>query len=253
MVRPEVVDYLRENLSKFQAEDLRRQLNQEGVSDVDFDDSLVVARGNPKTVPSAPTKPAASERRQAVKLALFLGSGLLLLLGLTMLVSSKPGAGSQPAAATSTGETGYIGHAGWVVRLPSDYAAVSEFRDASKTVQTVYFCPRGTDPTSFIDTSLYGQLGIVRLVVAPSEFPPNPTGVARLSNAVSGNLRSEKFAVKNISIGTLPGVQANVLSPQPRVEAYILGQNEEYFFYGGQEDEIWRAIVLSLRDAHSEN
>ena len=39
----------------------------------------------------------------------------------------------------------------------------------------------------------------------------------------------------------------------PRVEAYILGQNDLYFFYAGQEDDIWRDIVLSLRDAHSEN
>ena len=35
--------------------------------------------------------------------------------------------------------------------------------------------------------------------------------------------------------------------------AFVLGQDQMYFFSAGQEDDIWRDIVLSLRDAHTEN
>jgi hypothetical protein len=62
----------------------------------------------------------------------------------------------------------------------------------------------------------------------------------------------EKFAMKTIQVGTLPGVQVNVLAPFPRVEAYVLGKTSLYYFYAGQEDSVWRDIVMSLRDAHSE-
>ena len=119
----------------------------------------------------------------------------------------------------------------------------------------MHFCKKGADPTNFLDEGLFGQMGIVRLEVSPRPFPANPTGLANLSAAVSRKASShgEKFILKNIQVGTLPGVQANIQSPFPRVEAYILGQNDLYFFYGGQEDDVWRDIVLSLRDARSEN
>ncbi len=47
-----------------------------------------------------------------------------------------------------------------------------------------------------------------------------------------------------------PGLILKVTVPR---NAYLLGQSDLYFFYGGQEDDVWRDIVLSLRDAHSEN
>ncbi len=251
MVLPQVVDYLRAHLPTFDAEDLRLQLREEGISEQDFQDSLAVARSNPKA-PPAPTVrlKAPPDRKKAMILAAALGSVLLLVLAAMMMM--KP-ATEKPAAAASSGESGYVGHAGWVVRLPPNYVGVSAYRDAEKTDEVVHFCPRGTDPTNFIDKELFGQMGIVRLEAAPSEFPPNPAGLARLSQAVARKLRNTKFTTKNIQIATLPGVQANILSPTPHIETYVLGQNELYFFYGGQEDEIWRAIVLSLRDAHSEN
>jgi hypothetical protein len=254
MVRPEVVDYLRENLTKFQAEDLRLQLKDEGVTEVDFQDSLAVARSNPRTVTMRLTAPAdkTASRLAAIKLALFLGSALLLVLGVMTLLASKPPAPAKSAAA-ATGESGFVGHSGWVVRLPPNYTGVTEFPDASKTEEIVHFCPNDTDPTNFIDEDLYGQLGIIRLHVAPSDFPQNPAGIAGLTRAITGRLRGEKYVLKNIQIATLPGVQVNVQSPLPRVEVYVLGQSQVYFFYGGQEDQVWRDIVLSLRDAHSEN
>lgn len=254
MMRPEVVNYLRENLPKFSVEALRRQLAEEGVSDIDFEHCLAEALRGPKTVPaSKKPKPAG----KAAKLMLVAGLALIVGVGLYAL-SQKPSAPPAPDASTSapsSGESGYVGSRGWVVRLPKDYVGVSQFKDESKTVEIVHFCKRGTDPTNFLNDGLFGQMGIVRLTIAPSDFPANPTGAANLANAVSRRIasRGEKYVMKNIQIGTLVGVQVNVQSPFPRIEAYVLGRNDLYFFYAGQEDEIWRDIVLSLRDAHSEN
>ncbi len=254
MLRPEVVEYLRENLPKHSVEALRRQLSEEGVSDVDFEHCLADALRGPKT------KAAAKKAKPAGKAAKFLlMGGLALIVGVALFAlaqkSAPPTPPAEPPPATGSGESGFVGSKGWVVRLPKDYVGVSEFKDSGKSDELVHFCKRGTDPTNFIDEGLYGQLGIVRLEVAPSPFPPNLTGAASLANAVSRKTAAhgEKFILKNIQIGTLPGVQVNVQSPFPRVEAYILGQSDLYFFFGGQEDDVWRDIVLSLRDAHSEN
>lgn len=256
MVKPEVVEYLRANLPKHPVEALRKQLAEEGVSDLDFEHCLAEALRGPKTVPtSRKTKNAASGG--AAKVMLFAGLALILGVGLYALMQkpAAPASGGKTTTDSSTGESGFVGAHGWVVRLPKDYAGYSEFTDSSKSVEVVHFCKRGTDPTNFLNEGLFGPMGIVRLTVAPTQFPPNPTGAVNLANAVSRKItaRNEKFVMKNIQIATLPGVQVNVQAPFPRVEAYILGQRELYFFYAGQEDEIWRDIVLSLRDAHSEN
>ena len=251
MLRPEVVQYLRENLPKHSVDALRRQLHEEGVSEIDFEHSLADALRGPKSAPTSRKKNPASK---ASRLALM--GGLVLVTGAVLFafsrISSSPAPAPEPAAAS--GESGFVGAHGWVVRLPADYAGVSEFKDSSKTDEIVHFAKRGTDPTNFLDEGLYGQMGIVRLEVAPSQFPPNLTGAASLANAVRNKTAAhgEKYIMKTIQIGTLPGVQVNIQSPFPRVEAYILGRNDLYFFSGGQEDEIWRDIVLSLRDAHSE-
>ena len=252
MILPEVVDYLRENISKHPVEALRRQLQGEGVSDIDFEQCLAEALRGPKT------QTMARKKKPAGKAAKFLLVGsVLLLIGAALLALVQKSPTPAPAAenAASTGESGFVGAHGWVVRLPKDYAGFSQFKDSSKSVEIVHFCKRGTDPTNFLDEGLYGELGIVRLEVAPSDFPPNLTGASSLASAVSRKTTShgEKFVMKTIQIGTLPGVQVNIQAPFPRVEAYVLGQSDVYFFYGGQEDDVWRDIVLSLRDAHSEN
>lgn len=257
MVRPEVVEYLKQNLQKFPVEDLRRQLYAEGVSDIDFEQCLTEALRAPKPVPTS-RKTVKKPASKAAKLMLIAGLALIGGVGLYALSQKSPAPAAPAAApepAASTGESGFVGAHGWVVRLPKDYVGMSEFKDSSKAVETVHFCKRGTDPTNFLNDGLFGQMGIVRLTVLPSEFPPNPTGAANLANAVSRKTTAhgEKFVMKSIQIGTLPGVQVNVQAPFPRVEAYVLGQGDLYFFYAGQEDDIWRDIVLSLRDARSEN
>lgn len=254
MMRPEVVEYLRQNLSKFPVDALRRQLYEEGVSDIDFEHCMTEALRSPK--PVASTRKTNKPAGKAAKLILAAGVLLILFVGLYALMQKPSAPKAAPAdATTSSGESGFVGADGWVIRLPKDYVGSSEFKDSSKRVEIVHFAKRGTDPTNFLNEGLFGEMGIVRLTVAPSDFPPNPTGAANLANAVSRRTagHGEKFVLKNIQIGTLPGVQVNIQAPFPRVEAYVLGQNDLYFFYAGAEDDIWRDIVLSLRDAHSEN
>ena len=256
MVRPEVVQYLRDNLPNHPVEALQRQLKEEGVSDIDFEQNLADALLGPKALPPPVKKKV--PRNAAIRLVFI---GLLLILGAALLVLSRKSASPTPSApppkppeAAGSGESGFIGAHGWVVRLPKDYVGLSEFKDSSKTDEIVHFSKRGTDPTNFLDEGLYGEMGIVRLEISPRPFPANMTGAASLAAAVRSKTvsRGETYVMKTIQIGTLPGVQVNIQTPFPRVEAYILGQNDLYFFYGGQEDDIWRDIVFSLRDAHSE-
>ncbi len=251
MIRNEVVFYLRENIPKFPVEILREQLAKEGVSERDFQQSLSAALRSPMA-----QEPPKDPRHKALKLLLAAAALVIAFIAFSML-PGKPQKTRAPAlnGDSESGESGFIGANGWVVRLPKDYIGSSEFKDSTKTMQIVHFSKRGTDPTNFLNEGLFGQMGIIRMTVSPSQFPANQTGVATLSSLVSRKTsdRGEKFTSKPLQIGSLSGIQINIQSPFPRVEAYILGQRDLYFFYAGQEDEIWRDIVLSLRDARSEN
>ena len=254
MVRPDVVDYLKEHLSGHPVEVLRKQLAEEGVTEADFADSLAQALRSPKTEKTA--SKTKSKAASGAALA-FLAVGVVLILAVGIFaLSSKPAPKTNDGNTENpSGESGFIGRAGWVVRLPKDYVGVTNFGDADRTRQVVFFCKKGTDPTNFANEGLYGQLGIVKLEVMPSEFPNNPTGLANLSRMAAQKYKNsgEKFTMKQMQVATLPGIQVTVLSPFPRSEAFVLGQDHLYFFYAGQEDDVWRDIVLSLRDAHTEN
>lgn len=256
MVRPDVVEYLKQNLPSYSVEALRAQLAQEGVNEADFSDSLSEALRAPKT--ATKTAPAAKSAPGASGAALaFLALGVLLILavGFFALTRKSEPASREGVTVSSTGESGFIGHAGWVVRLPKDYTGLSEFRDKARRHQVVYFCKKETDPTNFLNEGLYGQMGIIRLEVMPTEFPNNPTGLANLSRMAAAKYARtrEKVSMKNIQVGTLLGLQVTVLQPFPRVETFVLGQDHLYYFFAGEEDAVWRDIVLSLRDAHTVN
>lgn len=253
MLRPDVMEYLKDNLKNFPVETLRKQLTDEGVTDVDFSDSLAAALRSPTTVSKKiVTRPKASLAAIAF---LCIGVALILSIGMYALSQKPKLADIEGNTENPSGESAFIGHAGWVVRLPKDYIGVSDFTDSSKRHQIIYFCKKGTDSTNFLNEGLFGQLGIIKLEVLPTQFPNNPTGVANLSRMAAGKYKNagETFSMKNMQIATLPGVSVTVLSPFPRTEAFVLGQDHIYFFSGGQEDQIWRDIVLSLRDAHTEN
>ncbi len=253
MLRPDVVEYLKDNLKGFPVDVLHKQLADEGVSDADFNDSLAAALRAPVTVKTSTA--VRSKMSLAAVGFLLIGVAIILSIGMYALSQKPKLSATEGNTENPSGESGFIGHAGWVVRLPKDYVGVSDFADSNKRHQIVYFCKKGTDPTNFLNEGLFGQLGIVKLEVLPTQFPNNPTGLANLSRMAAGKYKNagEKFALKNMQVATLPGVSITVLSPFPRAEAFVLGQDHMYFFSAGQEDDIWRDIVLSLRDANTEN
>lgn len=253
MLRPDVVEYLRDHLKSFPVETLRKQLADEGVSDTDFRDSLAAALRASATV-RTPEKPKAKASLAAIAF-LCIGVAIILSIGFYALSQKPKLRSSEGNTENPSGESAFIGHAGWIVRLPKDYVGVSDFADSGKQHQIVYFCRKGTDPTNFLNEGLFGQLGIVKLEVLPTQFPNNPTGISNLSRMAAGKYKNagEKFTLKTMQVATLPGISVAVLAPFPRAEAFVLGQDQMYFFSAGQEDDIWRDIVLSLRDAHTEN
>ncbi|MBI3551161.1 MAG: hypothetical protein HY077_01475 [Elusimicrobia bacterium] len=245
--KPEVVAYLLENLKKFSANQLREQLAQEGISQKEFDEAFSAAQQAALAAPARKPSPAGK---------IFLaGAGAAVIIAALVSLSHKPAEEPPPPPPATSAESAYVGHYDYVVRLPKDYVAVQKFKDDRKTIEQVYFCKAGTDPTQFLNEGLYGQLGIVRLQAEPSEFANDLNGLAALTRAASSRAasRGEKFSVKNIQISSLRGIQVNYEMPNARVECFILGDKVLYSFLAGEDDDTFRDILNSLRDANSES
>lgn len=206
----------------------------------------------PRLEPIKPSKPQGG----AGRVFIIVGVSAVALAALFSL-KTKPAAPPAPQsrAQNAAGESGFVGHYGYVVRLPAEYKAVQGFKDERKTLEVVHFCKMGTDPTNFLNEGLYGQLGIVRLEVQPSAYAGSLQGLDALTRllAYRSQQRGEKYTLKNLQFSSLRGIQFTYDVPFPRVEAYILGDKVLYSFLAGQEDEAYRDILLSLRDSHSES
>ena len=262
MLRGDVVDYLKQHLKDFPADDLRKQLAEEGVTEFEFDSALKEAL---RPLPPEPTVVKARASGVIARVLMFAGTGAILAaaaLAVFQKPAMIPGEGTAAAVAASTstvagassGETGFVGRSGYVIKLPPGYSAVQAFKDDKKAVEIVHFCKSDTDPTSFLDEGLFGQLGIVKLVVSPSPVADDLHGLDDLSTLVQNRAlqRGEKFTVKNLQVSTLRGVQLIYDAPYPRVEAYLLGHSVLYSFTAGQDDETYRGLLQSLRDSRSE-
>ena len=201
-----------------------------------------------------PPAPRSRLKRLLGRLLMVLGAVSLALAAL-LLLNRKSAPRPQASPARAGEESAFVGHYGWVISLPPGYSALAEFSNRARTIESVHFCRSGTDPTALLDEGLYGQLGIIRLEVRPSSLGSSLNGVERLTSLVSGRARQrgEKFTLKNPPVASpLRGIQVNFDAPFPRVEAYILGQKVLYSFMAGEDDEIYRSLLSSLRDAHSE-
>ena len=250
MVEPAVVSYLQQNMKKFPIDELRRQLASEGVSDQDFDDALKAALRSPR-----PSQGGGGRAKAARVLMAAGGAAAVLALLIILAGLSKNDRSPSGSSITAASQSAYVGHYGYVISLPPDYAAVQSFKDSKKTLEVVHFCKTGTDPTNFLDEGLYGQLGIVRLEVEPNPWAGVGNGLDALSSAVTSRAqkRGEKFSIKPVQVSSLRGIQLNFEGAFPRVESYILGQNVLYSFLAGEDDEIYHGILTGLRDTRSEN
>lgn len=252
--REDVVAYLQTHLPKFSVDDLREQLVSEGVSDAEFDEALKTARTTP-----APGAKKRGARAVLAKLLLFGGAATVVLgavLALSGRGSAPEKASGPPSAPATTPISAWVGKSGYVVRLPEGYTATQSFKDQDPRIEVVHFYKVGLDPTSLLDEGLYGPLGIVRLEVQPNPFPESgaaalePIAAMATGKAKAGG---EHFTIKNLQISSLSGIQLNFDAPNPRIIAYIVGENNLYTFYAGQDDETYRGILNSLRDTQSEN
>ncbi|MBI4377085.1 MAG: hypothetical protein HY549_11625 [Elusimicrobia bacterium] len=189
---------------------------------------------------------------KAILVALPLAAGIALMVMLRGTNSSRQV--EIPRMRMIKGEA-FLGHYRYVIHLPKDYAAFQQV-EPRDGLETVYFGKSSIDPTNFEDEGLYGPLGIIRLEVRANSLVERPNALERLSSLINEReqRRGTKFRVKEINILALRGLQINYDGPPPRVEAYVLGQKQLYSFLAGQEDEIFREILFSLREeAQSES
>lgn len=249
--REDVVVYLQTHIKEFPVEELRRQLATEGVTDAEFDEAL-------KQAQKAPAKKAPSPRAVMGRLLVFVG---FITIALAVVIALK-GSGDEPQRASgpasapgSPAASAYLGKAGWVVKLPAGYAATQNFKGSVAGLETVHFHRAGLDRASLLDEGLYGPLGIVRLDVQDDPFASTLSPVDSVTSAVSAKARErgEKFSTKPVQISSLKGVQFTYDAPRARVETYVVGESSLYTFFAGQEDEIFREILLSLRETSAEN
>lgn len=244
MPNPEVIAYLRQFINTFPVDALRKQLQGEGVSDADFEEALKFVLRTPIPKERPPSK--------AAPIFLVCGIVLVLIVAVAGLSRKEPPGPMRPRQAE---EGAFLGKSGYVIRLPEGYTAYPDFKDQKKTVELVHFARNGTDPSNFLNEGLFGQLGIVRLEVEPNRFVDSTHPVEELTSFIDNltQARGEVIKKKPLQVSSLRGLQVTVESPFQRTEAYILGEKVLYEFTAGQDDEIFREIVMSLRETVSEN
>ncbi len=241
MVRPEVVAYFQENLKKFKLAELKKQLAEEGIAEGDVADSLKAAQ-----------KAQAAARRKAMG-RLLMALGVLAIGGgaVFTLMSRKPPPAPAPVVSSASG---FVGKSGYVLRLPDGYTAIDSSDPSHARVEVVYFCKAGTDQSSLLDTGLFGQLGIVRLRVEPNPFGPGLQGLTQMTQYMTGQAQKdgEKFALKNVQISELRGIQMTFEDPDARVQTYVIGQSSLYSFYAGGDNELYEGLLNSLRETQDD-
>lgn len=209
---------------------------------------------SPGFSPASPGRPARKKGRAALAF-LMAGVGAVLVAAGALLLQKSPtlSTDASPPPSPPGADGAFVGHHPYVVALPKDYVAIQSFKDPGKNAEVVHFCKLGTDPTNFLNEGLYGQLGIVRLEVQPTSLA-GLDGIAAITNMVSAKARQrqEKFTMTNLQAGTLRGIQVTYDAPFPRVESFLLGDRLLFVLHAGQDDEIYRSILQSLRDTRSE-
>lgn len=241
-----LVAYLRKNLPRFGAPALKAKLLEEGVSEEDFESGLAAARkarSNPGLLPFLALAAAAV-------------SALLIYLAASRSSSprdEKPRAAAPPSGRENGPGENFLGHYGYMLRLPPGYVARSEFKDPQRTQELVYLFPENTDPSNLANEGLYSQLGILRLEVSPKRLPQGPAGLEALRAWVQASMRQRKaiYALKDASVGGMQGLLLNVNAPAPLTQAFAIGNNALYVLTGGAADPLFNEVLASLHESSS--
>lgn len=247
MAEPELIEFVRKHIKDHGADALRKQLLQDGVAPEDIEEALVLAAAPPTT--------AVPRRKGRLgRLALMAGGALLGAAALMSLQKGKhppaPPAGPEGGQVQPPGDPVFRGHYGYLLKLPNGYSATASFKDPGKTIETVYLYPTGTNPTHFIHEGLFGQLGIMRLEVAPRRVPQGLIGLETLQAWVTAQLRAEKSAYQNkpLNVNGMPGFLISVSEPFTSAKAYLVGQKVYYVLLTGKESPELNDLISSLAE-----
>src|SRR5208282_1395215 len=109
----------------------------------------------------------------------------------------------------------FLGHYGYVLRLPLGYQSLSDFKDPEQKIEVVYLFPNGTDLNNLPNEGLYGPLGILRLEVSPRRIPGGNQGLELARNEVIKSLQQQKtvYSMRDTLVGGLQAIVINVGDP----------------------------------------
>jgi hypothetical protein len=247
MADPELVSFVRKNIAHLGEDGVREQMLREGAEPEEVEEAIAAA--------------GAPEARSGASMAILAVVGGGILLAAAAMLSNqppqldrppgKPGdAAESPQSYMSETDSVFHGHAGYMLRLPQGYEAQSSFQDAEKTQETVYIYKKGTDPSHFIHEGLYGALGIFRLEVMPRRIPQGFVGVDTLRGWVTRKLDQEKatYTVRSLIVQGMPSFIVVATKPFQYAQAYCVGERVRYMLIGGDDGELFTAILSSLAE-----
>ncbi len=230
MIKEEIVFYLKSNLGKFPFSELKAQLLSEGVSEEDIKDALKAAKH-------------AQSRERFGRLLMVLGG--LALFASVVFIFLRP---TRPQLGNPITSPVFLSHFGYTLHIPDGYEAIVDQK--TKRRETVFFCQKGTDPSTFLDRSLYGQLGIVRLKVLPNPFPNDLSAFQKLRQMILSRAKTNRspFQVKLLNIANMAGLEVDFDPPASKILTYILGSKNLYIFLTGPSNPNGPVIIGSLQE-----
>ncbi len=230
MIKEEIVFYLKSNLGKFPFSELKAQLLSEGVSEEDIKDALKAAK-------------RAQSRERFGRFLMVLGG--LALFSSVVFIFLRP---TRQRLGNPITSPVFLSPFAYTLHIPNGYEAVVDQR--TKRRETVFFCQKGTDPSTFLDQSLYGQLGIVRLKTLPNPFPNDISAFQKLSQIVISRAKTNRspFQVKPLEVSNMPGLEIDFSPPASKILTYILGSKNLYIFLTGPSNPNGPVIIGSLRE-----
>jgi hypothetical protein len=230
MIQEEIIFYLKSHLGRFRIPELKAQLLSEGVSEEEFKEALKAAKR--------------AKNRKLLGRFVMASGALALFAALLFFLSQKSDQNPEPSPSQAV----FVSSLGYVVHIPEGYTAIKTA--SSKDRETVYFCKKGADPSTFLDEGLYGELGIVQLTVAPRPFPQGAGAFSKLERLVLSRAKTDRspFHTANTQISEMNGLEVSFEAPTPRILSYVLGGRNLYIFLAGINDPIYPSILHSLRE-----
>jgi hypothetical protein len=246
MADQDLVKYIRENIAEHDLTTIKAQLLKDGMDSAEIDAAITEVSGSEQ-----------GPRSNLATFALLGGVGLLIVAVFfaiqspsTPVKTPEPGdeAPAEDPNSVGTRDSAFHGHYGYMLKLPPGYQASAGFEDANKTVEVVHLFPKGTNPTHLLHEGLYGDLGILRLEIAPRRVPQGFIGIDLIKAWAVQKLTQDKatFKTRQLLVNGMPAFITMVERPFKSATAYVVGQKVRYTFVGGEENDLFNSVLSSL-------